>query len=199
MNLDDLLKNVFPQEVNQSAPMELQQQKKSGGDLRRQGTLGEMTLEDFLLKAGVVAAEVSEEGRSDQGTLGFATWSPWMQQQNQQSGMRDYAPSRSVPQVMGMGLVAGYSEGRQVNASSPLLGTGSDPSSSGGKRLALEHVAEKTVERRKKRMIKNRESAARSRARKQARLSPLLAKFSQGQITKWPPQLTHNYILFYIF
>lgn len=41
----------------------------------------------------------------------------------------------------------------------------------GRKRIAPGDVAEKTVERRQKRMIKNRESAARSRARKQVPLS----------------------------
>ena len=40
----------------------------------------------------------------------------------------------------------------------------------GRKRLANESVIEKTVERRQRRMIKNRESAARSRARKQVNL-----------------------------
>ncbi|CAN6443158.1 unnamed protein product [Victoria cruziana] len=43
-----------------------------------------------------------------------------------------------------------------------------DVQSSNRKRVACGEMIEKTVERKQKRMIKNRESAARSRARKQA-------------------------------
>ncbi|PKU76078.1 ABSCISIC ACID-INSENSITIVE 5-like protein 2 [Dendrobium catenatum] len=48
-----------------------------------------------------------------------------------------------------------------------------DEESNGPKRVAGEEMAEKALERRKKRMIKNRESAARSRIRKQAYTSEL--------------------------
>jgi ABA responsive element binding factor len=47
------------------------------------------------------------------------------------------------------------------------MGTVLDTQISGRKRSTPEDMVEKTVERRQKRMIKNRESAARSRARKQ--------------------------------
>ncbi|KAI7736897.1 hypothetical protein M8C21_032328, partial [Ambrosia artemisiifolia] len=50
---------------------------------------------------------------------------------------------------------------------------------SGRKRYASGDVMEKTVERRQKRMIKNRESAARSRARKQAYTHELENKVSR--------------------
>jgi len=47
-------------------------------------------------------------------------------------------------------------------------GLSDTPQAPGRKRVAGE-IVEKTVERRQKRMIKNRESAARSRARKQVK------------------------------
>ncbi|KAI3740926.1 hypothetical protein L2E82_31401 [Cichorium intybus] len=48
----------------------------------------------------------------------------------------------------------------------PLMGSVSNTQTPGRKRVASGHVIEKTVERRQKRMIKNMEFAARSRARK---------------------------------
>ncbi|EYU20866.1 hypothetical protein MIMGU_mgv1a008962mg [Erythranthe guttata] len=61
-----------------------------------------------------------------------------------------------------------YSENQMGSmCSSPLMGTQSDTQMPRRKRIASGEIVEKTVERRQKRMIKNRESAARSRARKQ--------------------------------
>ncbi|CAL9763283.1 unnamed protein product [Musa acuminata subsp. burmannicoides] len=54
----------------------------------------------------------------------------------------------------------------------------SDPQTPGRKRAAGGEVSEKTAERRHKRLIKNRESAARSRARKQAYTNELENKIS---------------------
>ncbi|EMS59954.1 ABSCISIC ACID-INSENSITIVE 5-like protein 2 [Triticum urartu] len=66
---------------------------------------------------------------------------------------------------------------------------------SGQRRAAVGGPGEKTVERRKKRMIKNRESAARSRARKQAYTNELENKISrleeeneQLRSYKWLPE-----------
>ncbi|XP_020681329.2 ABSCISIC ACID-INSENSITIVE 5-like protein 3 [Dendrobium catenatum] len=167
MNLENLLENVFPhQEVNQSALEDLeisrfvskntvdeewrenQQQKKGDREPQRQVSLGEMTLEDFLVNARV---EVDGSGKISHSTRE----SQWLQQQTQQCMMGSYVPSRPVKLPTGIG----------ANNASPL--------SNGPKRVAGEEMAEKALERRKKRMIKNRESAARSRIRKQAYTSEL--------------------------
>ncbi|KAK4749849.1 hypothetical protein SAY87_027298 [Trapa incisa] len=67
----------------------------------------------------------------------------------------------------------------EVNISPSLLGALSDTQAHGGKRVASGDVIEKNVERKQKRMIKNRESAARSRARKQAYTHELEHKVSR--------------------
>ncbi|KAJ0101520.1 hypothetical protein Patl1_05775 [Pistacia atlantica] len=231
MNLDELLKNVWTVEANQSMSLEMEgpalanqnalqhqaslsltgalskktvdevwrdiQQNKNSGERKsreRQPTLGEMTLEDFLVKAGVVA-----EGSVDQKTGGPVVsidqnltpqfpQGQWMQyphpqyQQAQQSMMGVYMPGQPIPQPLHMGTSAimdvSYAD-NQVALTSPSMGTLSDTQSLGRKRGTPEEIIEKTVERRQKRMIKNRESAARSRARKQAYTNELENKVSR--------------------
>lgn len=232
MNLDELLKNVWTAEANQSMCVEMEgttladqtslqrqaslsltsalskktvdevwrdiQQGKNSAEKKprdRQPTLGEMTLEDFLVKAGVVA-EASSDKKSDGSVVGvdqsvvtqFPQQGPWMQyphpqyQHSQQSMMGVYMPGQPIPQPMSMvtGAVMDVSfPENQVALTSPSMGTLSDPQSLGRKRGAPEDMIEKTVERRQKRMIKNRESAARSRARKQAYTNELENKVSR--------------------
>ncbi|MQL95265.1 hypothetical protein Taro_027934 [Colocasia esculenta] len=190
-------------------------QSNGNGEYRlgegRQPTLGEMTLEDFLVKAGVVTEDPEKRGNGSVayagntgpmvGAQGYPHGGQWMQpyqhhhlpslqqhqaqqqrQQAQQSVMAIYASSRAVPQHLGVGvgsmLEAGYSDA-QVAISSPIMGTLSDTQAPGRKRVAPDDVVEKTVERKQKRMIKNRESAARSRARKQAYTNELENKVSR--------------------
>ncbi|KAG2325617.1 hypothetical protein Bca52824_008345 [Brassica carinata] len=62
---------------------------------------------------------------------------------------------------------------------SSLMGGLSDTQTPGRKRVASGEVVEKTVERKPKRMIKNRESTARSRARKPAYTQELEIKVSR--------------------
>ncbi|XP_006654569.1 ABSCISIC ACID-INSENSITIVE 5-like protein 2 [Oryza brachyantha] len=229
MNLDELLRSVFPEGVDpdgggsvagQSQPaMGLQRQgsitmppelsKKTvdevwkgiqdvpkrgaeeGGRRRRerQPTLGEMTLEDFLVKAGVVTDGYLKDPNDLPvnmdvvgGTAAAASTSDlnagaqWVQQYQQQafepqhsSIAAPYMASHLAPQPLavatGSVLDPIYSDGQ---ITSPMLGALSDPQTPGRKRGASGEIADKIVERRQKRMIKNRESAARSRARKQA-------------------------------
>jgi len=150
----------------------------------RQPTLGEMTLEDFLVKAGVVAE--SSGNRKNAGPVSgidsnmavpqFPSQGQWIQyapaqyQHPQQSLMQIYMPGQGMSQPIHMGagaaLDVSYADG-QVAVPSPMAGAMSDSRTPGRKRSTPEDMMEKTVERRQKRMIKNRESAARSRARKQ--------------------------------
>lgn len=163
----------------------------------RQPTLGEMTLEDFLVKAGVVAE--STPGKKSLGSvLGVdslalpqqsvqqqAQWSQYQmqamhqlppqqhqQQPQQQTMLPVFMPGHPVQQpltiVANPTIDAAYPESQMTMSPTALLGTLSDTQTLGRKRVAPDDVVEKTVERRQKRMIKNRESAARSRARKQA-------------------------------
>ncbi|XP_057505546.1 ABSCISIC ACID-INSENSITIVE 5-like protein 2 isoform X2 [Actinidia eriantha] len=175
----------------------------------RQPTLGEMTLEDFLVKAGVVAESSSSPGipkknsnsgsvlgvgvgvGDDQITLppqqAGAQWMHYQQQQQQQQNMLTvFMPPGHPPVQQALPIVSNpimdagaYPETHMNMSPSPLMGTPSDTQTLGRKRVAPGDVIEKTVERRQKRMIKNRESAARSRARKQAYTHELENKVSR--------------------
>lgn len=161
------------------------QQSKSNGEKKcteRQPTLGEMTLEDFLVKAGVVSEE-KKDGDTNIGGSQFSQPGQWLQYphpQFQQGMMGVYVPAQQ-PIHLGAGPpidVVPYPE-NQVLVPSPLMGALSDIQTPARKRGAPDDVIEKTVERRQKRMIKNRESAARSRARKQAYTNELENKVSR--------------------
>ncbi|CAN1780447.1 ABSCISIC ACID-INSENSITIVE 5-like protein 2 [Linum perenne] len=193
MNLDELLKNVLTAEANQSASLSIAgalskktvdevwrdiQQSKTNGEKKkdRQPTLGEMTLEDFLVKAGVVA---------EASTPQFSQQSQWLQYHQhaqfphpQQNMMGMFMPGQHVPQPLHMGggsvMDVAYPENTVA-----LMGTLSDSQMPARKRGAPGEIVEKHVERRQKRMIKNRESAARSRARKQAYTNELENKVSR--------------------
>lgn len=151
----------------------------------RQPTLGEMTLEDFLVKAGIMVELSSEKGTTNPAigmdpsvVAQLPPQGQWMQYTQQpqfshpsQSMMGVYMPGQALPQPLQMGAGAmmdiPYPDS-QLALPSPSVGALSDTQTSGRKRGTSEDIIEKSVERRQKRMIKNRESAARSRARKQA-------------------------------
>ncbi|CAK8561258.1 unnamed protein product [Lathyrus sativus] len=235
MNLDELLKNVWTVEVNQSmtsdnegaaqaseaslqrqASLSLKaalskktvdevwrdiQQKKDSDEKKsreRQPTLGEMTLEDFLVKAGIVAEASSNKTNTDTTTgmdsnvavSQFPAQGQWIQysqsqpqyQQHLQSSMGVYMASQGIAQPLHMGVAASMEipfADSQMAVAAPLMETVSDMQISGMKRSTPDGMVERTVERRQKRMIKNRESAARSRARKQAYTNELENKVSR--------------------
>ncbi|XP_056865350.1 ABSCISIC ACID-INSENSITIVE 5-like protein 2 isoform X1 [Raphanus sativus] len=194
MNLDELLKSVCSVEANQQQQQQqedlslsrqgsltlprdlskktveevwkdIQHNNTNGSnaqerrDNNKQATLGDMTLEDLLLKAGVVTETVTGGG----GGLGEnnipQAAGPWVQYHQLPSMMPQGQSFMPYPPV-------GDMQGAMVSQSSLLMG-GDTQTTPGRKRVASGEVVEKTVERKQKRMIKNRESAARSRARKQ--------------------------------
>ncbi|KAK9124868.1 hypothetical protein Scep_013714 [Stephania cephalantha] len=167
----------------------------------RQPTLGEMTLEDFLLRAGVVAGATLDKKNAGpaigvdlmvappQNLPEQAQWLQYQQQQQQvqlqeQNIMGLFMPSHSVQNAVvpcsgATTLMDAVYLENQLTISSPLVGALSDTQTPGRKRGPSGDMLEKTVERRHKRMIKNRESAARSRARKQAYTNELENKVSR--------------------
>ncbi|CAK8533079.1 unnamed protein product [Lathyrus sativus] len=174
------------------------QVKKRGVDRdmearERQQTLGEMTLEDFLVKAGVVGESFHNKEGGDLLRVGSNEDSRKNVSQHDHHWMQFQLPSTTqqppqhqhekhlMPAFM---AVHAIQQPFQV-ARNPVLDAAMSPSSLmdtqtlGRKRVASGIVVEKTVERRQKRMIKNRESAARSRARRQAYTQELELKVSR--------------------
>lgn len=176
MNLDDLLKNVFVDIETTAASSSKKtvdevwrdiQQKKSGGGRSSNQELGEMTLEDFLMKAGVVGE--GGDKNAGVGNLGFPQGPHWV--------MGAYVAGDCL--VANPVRVVGSSTVFEAVNLERQLGVMSDPQASTRKRGVREGGEEKTVERRQKRMIKNRESAARSRARKQVSLQPDTERYTR--------------------
>ncbi|CAA0818838.1 Protein ABSCISIC ACID-INSENSITIVE 5 [Striga hermonthica] len=130
----------------------------------RQLTFGEMTLEDFLVRAGIVRAQTQP---AYDGAAAAAHSSAVV-------GPTNYAVRTPVAAV-----AAAYGYG-PVGVGSPAspVATGG-PCGVEGRRRAGDRPVEKVMERRQRRMIKNRESAARSRARKQAYTVELEAELNQ--------------------
>ncbi|KAL2533543.1 Protein ABSCISIC ACID-INSENSITIVE 5 [Abeliophyllum distichum] len=210
------------------------------GTTQRQPTFGEMTLEDFLVRAGVVREQNHPPVPSQQQPYGMypnrdyvvesnfvappvmglcggngggttsdanvATYQPLLQSgvgepPGYPGGMRRGV--RCAPQPLtvyggrmrnssagGFGQAQGLGMGSPVSpVSSERLCTNQVGNSNrygldmngmkGGRKRIIDGPVEKVVERRQRRMIKNRESAARSRARKQAYTVELEAELNQ--------------------
>ncbi|XP_059642957.1 ABSCISIC ACID-INSENSITIVE 5-like protein 2 [Cornus florida] len=179
----------------------IQQGQKNNLDRKAQDirpALGEITLEDFLEKTRVVA--VSSPGKKNSSPLlgpdpvalppkNFPQQVQWMHYQfpsihplsQQQNMLAVFIPGHPIQQPLTTNPLMDAASPETQMSMSPftLMGTQSDTQTPGHKRAAPGDVIEKTVERRQKRMIKNRESAARSRARKQAYTHELENKVSR--------------------
>ena len=120
------------------------------------GALEEMTLEDFLTKAGAVREEdVSIQVMGGAGTYGVDAI---------MNGQ--FQPPQMQPQ--------------SVDGAMVVFGNGIDgrvPGTGRGKRRAVEEPVDKATQQKQRRMIKNRESAARSRERKQVNLLSVFTSF----------------------
>ncbi|XWS15057.1 hypothetical protein CRYUN_Cryun35bG0061700 [Craigia yunnanensis] len=162
--------------------------------VQQQLTLGQTTLEDFLVSAGVINSGSQDGVLNPQQFMAFdpmavvsqqADWLQFqraaVQQQQQQMTMMD--SNFNVPESAYENQVVdvGYPE-NQLAITMPMpamSATSSDSQPTTGRKHRYSDVMEKTIERRQKRMIKNRESAARSRARKQAYTNQLELEVDQ--------------------
>ncbi|KAK6147194.1 hypothetical protein DH2020_018106 [Rehmannia glutinosa] len=176
---------------------------------QRQSTFGEMTLEDFLVRAGIVRAQNISPGPPPQQP-------PYGMQQNNAMGPNFVARPMMAnvgnyqtltqsggayahqPSAVSYGGRMGNGSGGFGQVQGLGIGSPASPVSSGGNQIdggnqfgldiggmrggrkrIIDGPVEKVVERRQRRMIKNRESAARSRARKQAYTVELEAELNQ--------------------
>ncbi|CAK9205548.1 unnamed protein product [Sphagnum jensenii] len=158
------------------------------GPQERQATFSGMTLEDFLVKAGVVREDMGI------GSQGFGPIVEWLQSVAQQQQQQQWQQHQIMQQhVAEVAAAAAYADatGKQMGNGGGLIvgmstmgmpgpmGAVMAPGMPGRKRGLDSRPTEKIVERRQRRMIKNRESAARSRARKQAYTVELEEEVSQ--------------------
>ncbi|KAE8669932.1 Detected protein of confused Function [Hibiscus syriacus] len=121
-----------------------------GGDQRQEGQLEEMTLEDFLTKAGAVREEDVGEVVNQVGV-----------------GAGVYPADPVVINGGGSQFPAFGNNGNVYHQ--PLVVVPAGGGAMRGKRRAVEEPPlDKATQQKQRRMIKNRESAARSRERKQA-------------------------------
>ena len=152
----------------------------NSGPQRQQTALGEMTLEDFLVKAGVVQEPlvVTKAGSSPSHEEYYyeTTTMPDERHVSKKRDVNDFPWNGSGSgfpgyEMHGRGGGGGSSSNNICINSVPNEKSQSLTQASGGKskRRIIDGPPEVVVERRQRRMIKNRESAARSRARKQVK------------------------------
>lgn len=139
-------------------------------------TLGETTLEEFLVRAGVINPQPIMAIDPMVMVSPQTDWLPFqmaaVQQQELQMTMLDSNFNVSEPVYESPVVDVGFTENQL--AMPAISSTCSNYHLAAQKKLRCSDVMEKTIERRQKRMIKNRESAARSRARKQVNIGEYL-------------------------
>ncbi|KAF7852210.1 hypothetical protein BT93_L5363 [Corymbia citriodora subsp. variegata] len=185
--VEEVWKDIQQENKKKKIGIENHLHNESVGEEERAPAFGEITLEDFLLKAGVMA-ELPPVGQNGGLISGFDSASAplpnvpqciqWMQyhlpsipqSQNVIAGLTvgDHMVQPRIPIGTHPAVDAVYPDTQISMSPSTLMGALSDVQSPGRNTVTPGDVVEKTVERRRKRMIKNRESAARSRARRQA-------------------------------
>ncbi|XP_038902607.1 ABSCISIC ACID-INSENSITIVE 5-like protein 1 [Benincasa hispida] len=155
-----------------------------------QQALGEMTLEDFLVKAGVVQEASSSASMKQQlcsannrsmVDLGFGVGeklglSLSYRQNSDAARIRNMSGNCFSNYQMLIQSVGEPSDNSSIQKCQSLMTDWVEPSN---KRRIIDGPAEVVVQRRQRRMIKNRESAARSRARKQAYTVELEVELNQ--------------------
>ncbi|XP_050370438.1 ABSCISIC ACID-INSENSITIVE 5-like protein 1 [Argentina anserina] len=196
-------------EIDKTRPPPPPDDMSNGEHPQRQSSIGEITLEDFLVKAGVVQESLSQNRMEcdpihpqggDVNNSNMATNSTMHAGTSSEMGNNMIAPGYLNPQnampnnVSSNGyVIAGYPVFGQAKmiVGNPSFGTGNEfekchglPESSWtkNKKRIIDGPLEVVVERRQRRMIKNRESAARSRARKQAYTVELEAEVNNLEV-----------------
>ncbi|PKU86320.1 protein ABSCISIC ACID-INSENSITIVE 5 isoform X1 [Dendrobium catenatum] len=152
--------------------------KQNNGEATRKPTFGEMTLEDFLIKAGVV-----RKGNGLTACAMEANGAPGLGHLNDGGALGNvrrgdfYCKTGDAGGGLQLGMVGSPASPLSADGKGGCYGgvdsygigiDGFSEKGCGGRKRMMEGMVEKVVERRQRRMIKNRESAARSRARKQA-------------------------------
>ncbi|XP_039129609.1 ABSCISIC ACID-INSENSITIVE 5-like protein 2 isoform X3 [Dioscorea cayenensis subsp. rotundata] len=161
MNLDELLRNILPCDANTSLSMNIGSMRYSSRAVSQE--LSKKTVDEVWKEIQQLKNKGNED-RNSVNAFGEMTLEDFLMEYQQ---MPRHILDNSV-----------YGD-TTANLQRTLVGTMSDPLVSGRKRMADEDMVEKAVDRRQKRMIKNRESAARSRARKQAYTNELENKVSR--------------------
>ncbi|KAG7010348.1 ABSCISIC ACID-INSENSITIVE 5-like protein 1, partial [Cucurbita argyrosperma subsp. argyrosperma] len=141
-----------------------------------QQALGEMTLEDFLVKAGVVqeassSCSMKQQQACSSNNLGLSL----SYQQNDAARIRNMSGNCFSTYQMLTPSVGEPSDSSSIQKCQSLT----DWAEPSNKKRIVDGPTEVVVQRRQRRMIKNRESAARSRARKQAYTVELEAELKQ--------------------